>query len=140
MSIDETKLIVWMDQTDKKLAHLEANQMAIINGDFCETNTEPKEPLIKDEKARDAVYSWASSLQIREVKCAKRANNFCKEVTMFEAFRLGSAPIIEFPSYVDADVANGKIYTIEELCGEEETPEPNEPSFVDLDERIKEKE
>lgn len=80
----------------------------------------PTEPLINDEGARDAVFSWASSLQIHEVKCTKRADSFCKEVTTFEAFRLGSAPIIEFPSYIDADVANGKVYTIAELCGDEE--------------------
>ena len=34
----------------------------------------------------------------------------------------------------------GKMYTIEELCGEEEAPEPIEPMFIDLDGRIKEKE
>lgn len=32
------------------------------------------------------------------------------------------------------------IRQINELCGEEEAPEPTEPTFIDLDERIKEKE
>ena len=32
------------------------------------------------------------------------------------------------------------IYSFDELCGEEEAPEPLEPAFIDLDERIKEKE
>jgi hypothetical protein len=36
-------------------------------------------------------------------------------------------------------VTDGKIYTIEELCGEEEALEPIEPTFIDLDERVKEK-
>lgn len=138
MNIDEEKLIVWMDQTDKKLAHLEANQMAIINGDFCDTNTVQKEPRIDDEDARDAVYSWASKLQIHQVKCKITIRGLGAVVTTFQACSLHSAPIIEFTSLY-ANVVHGGFYTIEELCGEEEAPEPKEPTFVDLDERIKEK-
>lgn len=121
MSINEEELKTWIEQVTKKLARLEANQMAIINGEFCDTNTKPKEPLINDEDARDAVYSWASALQIHEVRCMKRASGFGIEVTMFEAFRLESAPRIEFTSScLDADVVDGKTYNIAELCGEEE--------------------
>lgn len=36
--------------------------------------------------------------------------------------------------------ANDSMIASAELCGEEEAPEPIEPTFVDLDERIKEKE
>lgn len=79
----------------------------------------PAEPLITTDGVRDAVYSWASSLEIREVRCKKRMKGV--EVTTFEAFRLGSAPRIEFASWsIDADVTDGAIYTIADLCGEED--------------------
>jgi hypothetical protein len=98
----------------------------------------PKEPRINNEDARDAVYSWALSLQVHEVRCKKTARGV--EVITFEAFKLMSAPKIEFACYsIDANVTDGKIYTIEELCGEEEALEPIEPTFIDLDERVKEK-
>lgn len=76
------------------------------------------EPRINDEGARDAVYSWASALGINEVRCKKTVRGV--EVVTFEAFKLMSAPRIEFACYsIDADVTDGKIYTIAELCGEE---------------------
>lgn len=79
----------------------------------------PTEPLINKGDARAAVYSWASSLEIDKVRCEKTGKSV--EVIMFEAFTLGSAPRIGFASWsIDADVADGKIYTIAELCGEEE--------------------
>lgn len=121
MSINEEKLRAWIEQTDKKLARLEANQMAIINGDFCDSNTKPKEPRIDNEDARDSVRSWASALQIFEVRCDKTLRGFGVEIVTLEAHRLGSAPRIEFTSgCLDADVVNGEIYTITELCGEDE--------------------
>lgn len=119
MSLDEEELKKWIEQVTKKLAHLEANQIAIINGDFCGTNTVPKEPLIKDEDARDAVYSWASSLQVHEVRCKKTVRGV--EVITLEALKLMSAPRIEFACYsINANVTDGGIYTIDELCGEDE--------------------
>ena len=80
---------------------------------------EPKEPLINDEDARDAVFSWASSLQIHQVKCTKALRGPDVEVTTFEATGLYSAPRIEFTS-LDADVADGVFYTIGGLCRNEE--------------------
>ena len=78
----------------------------------------PKEPLIKDGDARDAVFSWASILQVHEVRCKKTVRGV--EVITLEALKLMSAPIIEFACYsIDANVTDGKIYTIDELCGEE---------------------
>ena len=78
----------------------------------------PKEPLIKDGDARDAVFSWASSLQVHEVRCKKTVRGV--EVITLEALKLMSAPRIEFACYsIDANVTDGKIYTIDELCGEE---------------------
>lgn len=99
---------------------------------------EPKEPLIDDEDARDAVYSWASKLQIHQVKCKIGMRGLGVVVTTFQACSLNSAPIIEFTSLY-ANVVHGGTYTVDELCGDEEAPEPIEPMFVDLDERVKEK-
>ena len=79
----------------------------------------PKEPRINDEDARDAVFSWASALQIHRAICAKKTTPFGVEVITLEALDLRSAPKIEF-SNIDADVANNVIYSITELCGEEE--------------------
>ena len=61
MDINEKKLRAWIEQADKRLEHLERNQMAIINGDFWGANTAPKEPLIKDKKVRKAVRAWAEA-------------------------------------------------------------------------------
>lgn len=48
----------------------------------------------------------------------------------------------ESPYPYDAIVGQCEIaiQRINELCGEEEAPEPIEPTFIDLDERVKEKE
>ena len=80
---------------------------------------DPKEPLIDDEDARDAVYSWASKLQIHQVKCKIGMRGLGVVVTTFQACSLNSAPIIEFTSLY-ANVVHGGTYTIAELCGEEE--------------------
>lgn len=79
----------------------------------------PKEPRITDEDARDAVFSWASALQIHRVECTRKTTALGVEVITLEAYDLHSAPKIEFSS-IDADVENRTIYTITELCGEGE--------------------
>lgn len=112
MSFDETKLMVWMDQTDKKLARLEANQTAIINGDFCRTNAELKEPLIKDEKIRKAVRAWAEANDFAKIEvthCRKHYLRIMNETTDI---------LIEFSCFMD-DLLDERVYTIAELCGEE---------------------
>lgn len=78
-----------------------------------------KEPLIKNEEVRKAIYLWALSLGIVKCKCNKRINKGV-EVIEFEVSKLASAPRIEFPIWcIHADVTDGRIYTIAELCGEE---------------------
>ena len=124
MSINEERLKEWIEQVTKKLAHLEANQMAIINGDFCDTNTEPKEPLIKDEKIRKAVRAWAEANDIERVWHEKAS-----------CWLRGNGLAIEMENEV-FDLEQGN-FSIAELCGT--PPEPLEPTFTDLDERIKEK-
>ena len=95
--------------------------MHIITRAWAE-HDKPKEPLIESEDVRDAVRLWASTLQIREVRCKKRMKGV--EVITLEAFKLGSAPRIEFADWsIDANVTDGAIYTIAELCGESKEDE-----------------
>lgn len=72
----------------------------------------PKEPLIKDEKIRNAVRAWAE------------ANNFLDEIevhslTAGTRFSIENYDI-EFLGYFIYDLEFNKTYTITELCGEEE--------------------
>lgn len=71
----------------------------------------PKEPLIKDEKIRKAVRAWAE------------ANGFEPDYTVRHystSFALTSWQAdIEFNEYIE-DLEEGKEYSIEELCGEDE--------------------
>ena len=96
----------------------------------------PAEPLIKDEKARKAVRAWAEANEIN----LKHIYN-TKDVVFDHAehsFRWINTSI-EFDMLTGLEeLEDGKSYTIAELCGT--PPEPLEPTFVDLDERVKEKE
>ena len=74
----------------------------------------PKEPLIKDEKVRKAVRSWAEANDVLEVFID----------------RIGDGTYIELYDEDDgrrrisalrpAGLKTGEAYTIDELCGEEE--------------------
>lgn len=127
MSINEERLKEWIEQVTKKLAHLEANQMAIINGDFCDTNTVPQEPLIEDEEIREIIRAWAKVNDAMALKYNYDENSLDDIYRNTIAFNMGLG------------LKDGEKYTIAELCGEEEAPEPIEPMFIDLDGRIKEK-
>ena len=90
----------------------------------------PKEPLIKDEKIRKIVRALFDVWEVEDVKID---SNKYFLVTTIEA--IGKGWKLEIPSIN----ING-VFKPTELCGEGEAPEPIEPTFVDLDERIKEKE
>ena len=72
---------------------------------------EPKEPLIKDEKIRKAVRAWAEALGLQEVYCASNG---------YEIYGGIDDWVIQFEGepFPFADI--NKLYTIDELCGEEE--------------------
>ena len=102
---------------------------------FCE-DYKPKEPKLNGE-VREIVRHWAvlHGYEWVRVGFSERATQ-----TIFWVESPDTRKHIEFlGAYVADDFDAGK-YTIEELCGEEEAPEPIEPTFVDLDERIKERE
>ena len=116
MSINEEKLKEWIEQVTKKLSHLEANQTAIINGDFCDTNTEPKEPKLEGE-VREIVRHWANlhGYDWLRVGFDERATQ-----TIFWVESPDTRKHVEFlGAYVAGDVEAGD-YSINELCGEEE--------------------
>lgn len=83
------------------------------------------EPLIKDEEIREIIRPWAKVNGATELKYYEGEN--CLEDMFRNEIHFNQALGLE----------DAKTYTTEELCG---TPEPIEPTFVDLDERIKEKE
>lgn len=91
-------------------------------------NYRPKDPLIKDEKIRDVVRPWA------KVNGATELMYDAVEDSLTDIFRN------EISFNGSLGLEDGYTYTITELCGEEEAPVPIEPTFIDLDERIRDKE
>lgn len=106
----------------------------------------PPEPLIKDEKVRKAVRAWAEANEIKYIEPCARSNKDNYRIVGFNA--LGRSFTMELSNEFECRITMGQAlsrekrgaYTITELCGEEEAPEPLEPTFIDMDERIKEKE
>lgn len=83
----------------------------------------PAEPLIKDEKIRKAVRAWADNL--RESMCDGEItfyvdNPYCTfQADVWKNYN--NRAIAEIDLVFDHnELDNGKIYTIAELCGEEE--------------------
>ena len=74
----------------------------------------PKEPLIKDEKIRKAVRAWAEANEISQAQ-------FDSYTSGFSASDAGHnlLSMISFDGFV-FNCVDGKLYTINELCGEEE--------------------
>lgn len=75
---------------------------------------EPAEPLIKDEKIRKAVRAWAEACGAKQIKYSVTLNQY------YDA-DMGTGFSIKFLTKpVEAYLEEGKLYTIAELCGEEE--------------------
>ena len=74
----------------------------------------PAEPLIKHEKIRKAVKAWAEANEISQVK-------FDRHTSGLSGSDAGNnfLSMISFDGFV-FDCEDGKYYTINELCGEEE--------------------
>lgn len=84
------------------------------------------QPLIKDEKIRKAVRAWAEANNVDLIRIVG--------VRALQSEHQGI--VINFNSDLFVGWVRA-LKTIDELCG---APEPLEPTFVDMDERIKEKE
>ena len=74
----------------------------------------PKEPLIKDEKIRNAVRAWAEANEVSQ------QIQFDRYTSGFSASDDGHniLSMISFDGFV-FNCEDGKYYTIDELCGEE---------------------
>ena len=88
------------------------HSLAELNADW--EDYTPKEPLIKDEKVRKAVRAWAEANEISQAQ-------FDRYISGFSASDDGHniLSMISFDGFVFMFV-DGKYYTIDELCGEEE--------------------
>lgn len=74
----------------------------------------PKEPLIKDEKIRKAVRAWADANEISQAQFNTYTSGFSASDDDHNLLSM-----ISFDGFVSMFV-DGEIYTIDELCGEEE--------------------
>lgn len=94
----------------------------------------PKESPKLNGEVREIVRHWASLHGYDKLRVGfdERATQ-----TIFWVESPDTRKHIEFLGAYVADDFDAGVYSIEELCG---APEPLEPTFIDLDERIKEKE
>jgi hypothetical protein len=89
----------------------EYNSLAELNDEWEDYN--PVEPLIEDEKIRKAVRAWAEACGAEQVKYNIACNQY------YDVRGTGfSIKFLYKP--VEVWMEDGKIYTITELCGEEE--------------------
>ena len=86
--------------------------IAELNADW--EDYEPKEPLIKDEKIRKAVRAWADANEISQAQFDRYTSGFSASDDGHNLLSM-----ISFDGFVFKFV-DGKCYTIDELCGEEE--------------------
>lgn len=75
---------------------------------------EPKEPLIQDEKIRKAVRAWAEANEISQAQFDRYTSGFSASDDGHNLLSM-----ISFDGFVFM-LVDGKYYTIDELCGEEE--------------------
>ena len=92
--------------------------------DITEDFEDIQQPLIKDEKMRKAVRAWADYHNITEVNCAIGTwdhAGICIPDSVLQLHSIRDRIVIQF--FMNADkrekIKEG-IYTIDELCGEEE--------------------
>lgn len=109
--IEEVNLVVMDDEHDCFESFAEYHSLAELNADWEDYVT--KEPLIKDKKIRKAVRAWCEANEIETVEYDD----------YWVLFRRDDKTI----SFKDEDsclgfyeLENGRDYTIDELCGEEE--------------------
>ena len=111
------EVVEWFNNTDGAFP----NSLAELNEEW--EDYKPAEPLIKDEKIRKAVRAWADNL--RESMCDGEItfyvdNPYCTfQADVWKNYN--NRAIAEIDLVFDhGELDNGKIYTIAELCGEEE--------------------
>ena len=90
------------------------NSLAELNEEW--EDYTPQEPLIKDEKLRKALWVWADENRIKKVGFKLDKGNTSCACYFYDE----SCDICEFGLKFYLAIDADKIYTIAELCGEEE--------------------
>lgn len=85
----------------------------------CYEDYTPAEPLIKDEKVRKVVRAWAEANGIKEIVIFDHSNNAPYTPVGAVDFAQNSGHL-EIRFRTEERFDTDRIYTIEELCGEEE--------------------
>ena len=97
------------------IAYLSINEL-IENWEDVE-NDKPAYPLIEDEKARKVFREWADFFGAERFIVNHLYNSGNGKTTSIGSTDLTTEPVIELPDYIGKDF---EIYTITELCGEDE--------------------
>ena len=92
-----------------------AQAVGIIDTMDYEPDYSPTEPLIKDEKIRKAVRAWAEAVEVNDNKVA--FNRYSNGFSYMENEGLFSNINFDGRAF---NFVDGKLYTIAELCGDEE--------------------
>lgn len=87
------------------------NSLAELNEEW--EDYKPAEPLIKDEKIRKAVRTWAEACGVYKVMVAHPTSGTTTLASISNPYKISF-------SNERAFLPMGKEYTIDELCGEEE--------------------
>ena len=93
------------------ISRMTYKSLAELNDDW--EDYKPAEPLIKDEKIRKAVRAWAEANEISQAQFDRYISGFSASDDEHNILSM-----ISFDGFVFMFV-DGKIYTIDELCGEE---------------------
>lgn len=115
--IEEVNLVVMNDECDCYESFAEYHSLAELNADW--EDYEPKEPLIKDAGARDVMRLWAKVNRI-PTNATTIEYHFVESLCGTESEFWDNNLHIMFYGKIAPNAVHGKIYTIAELCGEEE--------------------
>lgn len=96
-------------------------------------------PKISDAEWRCIVRKWYKLNELKGLIRVKLDSKNYKIIGWREGEDFDGQEIDIPLNVLDKSIGRIDKYSIDELCGEE-TPEPKEPTFIDLDERIREKE
>lgn len=110
------KMTVFLDDNDLSAEHWDYESLAELNEIW--EDYKPAEPLIKDENIRKAVRAWAEANDMYDVLYDKDKD------FIYSSYGSDNTDISVFISFDECGVFNKlehrELYSIAELCGEEE--------------------
>ena len=107
--------IIMLTLSEDERYPYEYYSLAELNADW--EDYKPKEPLIKDEKIRKAVRAWAEADDLDNFRVQNQHFNDCKIIGYTAG--INKASFIGFQTTI-ARADSKKLYTIPELCGEDD--------------------